>query len=1000
MSWWQTWRPVELVKRLPNGGGSEVAEDNSQDQAVHAVNEDPIYAAAKAAEDGTDGEAIEAAELIYVAARRRRLELDPPFLEPPPMGSAPAGNGAVPPNGADAPNGAPPPSGNQHFVDVQKDRRIGLALSGGGIRSATFSLGILRGLSRLKLIHKFDYLSTVSGGSYVGAFYTSLFTHPRERGGASKSWSSPTAADDPLGTTFGSAAIRQLRESGRYLMPGGAGDALRIAVMAFRNWVAVQLVIGLSLLALFLCGKTAQVALVACSRIQAFERYLAEEGWPMWLWPIEWLQGYPFRLAILSSLWPFAMACLGFAVALNWAYWLARLEGIQKSRLWRTLGSAATIGTAIIVVVCVGLDQWTGGSGRSLVVAVLGAGALLFYIAAEFCDYILTKASGAGAMAVAREQEDRVRNRITGWATFAVKWALIIGFFAVVDTIGQSVYTLLQQSRTTLAAPLSVAAILAAATPVLQRTLAVIQRFGSAPVLLRRFGRWIALLVGSLLALTILSLWAIVADYIAWRGDPIGTVGEPIIQASPVMSLIVTTAFFASITGCIGLSFGFLNLSSFIGFYAGRLRRAYLGASNPHRVDGRKPSDQDDPGDDITPVHYYRPGSGAPLHLINVTIAETRGEGSALVQRDRKGRPMTLSPAGYLVPTVGEERVRIRFGNTHQKTAVKSPSAATDLPMSTWIAISGAAFSTAIGSYTSTGFSLLAGLANLRLGYWWKPFRENGALRPTQWIQRYLLREFLARFGGIFHHRWYLTDGGHFENTGVYELVRRRVPLIVACDNGADPDYDFGDIVNLTRKLRIDFEAELDFMPCAELDKLLGRSTPTRMLFGELGDLVRFHKGSSSRGPYAALARITAPARPGKDAYLGTMILIKPRLGGLELADLLDYNRVDATFPQQTTGDQFFDEAQWESYYRLGIMIAELIFSPPANRQRWTPSGLAPVDVTTAPWFGEEWVRQPRRDYCVGNATYPSQAQPAKRWTSIELYRRFRRSKTLISRQV
>ncbi len=186
--------------------------------------------------------------------------------------------------------------------------------------------------------------------------------------------------------------------------------------------------------------------------------------------------------------------------------------------------------------------------------------------------------------------------------------------------------------------------------------------------------------------------------------------------------------------------------------------------------------------------------------------------------------------------------------------------------------------------------------------------------------------------------------------------------MIVACDNGADPDYDFSDIVNLTRKLRIDFEAELDFMPCAELDRLLGKETPTRMMFGELSDLVRFHKGSSSRGPYAALARITAPARPGKDAYLGTMILIKPRLGGLELADLLDYNRIDAAFPQQTTGDQFFDEAQWESYYRLGMMIADLVFAAPSSNQHWSPGRLVPVDTKTAPWFDKEWVRQPRKE--------------------------------------
>jgi hypothetical protein len=46
---------------------------------------------------------------------------------------------------------------------------LGLALSGGGIRSATINLGILQGLARRGLLPRFDYLSTVSGGGYIGS---------------------------------------------------------------------------------------------------------------------------------------------------------------------------------------------------------------------------------------------------------------------------------------------------------------------------------------------------------------------------------------------------------------------------------------------------------------------------------------------------------------------------------------------------------------------------------------------------------------------------------------------------------------------------------------------------------------------------------------------------------------------------------------------------------------------------------------------------------------
>src|SRR6478672_3555734 len=53
---------------------------------------------------------------------------------------------------------------------------IGLAISGGGVRSATFGLGLLRGLARAGVLPRLDYLSTVSGGGFVGAMYGRLVT--------------------------------------------------------------------------------------------------------------------------------------------------------------------------------------------------------------------------------------------------------------------------------------------------------------------------------------------------------------------------------------------------------------------------------------------------------------------------------------------------------------------------------------------------------------------------------------------------------------------------------------------------------------------------------------------------------------------------------------------------------------------------------------------------------------------------------------------------------
>src|SRR5215467_6431853 len=55
-----------------------------------------------------------------------------------------------------------------------KTSLVGLAFSGGGIRSATFNLGVMQALAENHLLHKFDYLSTVSGGGYIGSWLAAL----------------------------------------------------------------------------------------------------------------------------------------------------------------------------------------------------------------------------------------------------------------------------------------------------------------------------------------------------------------------------------------------------------------------------------------------------------------------------------------------------------------------------------------------------------------------------------------------------------------------------------------------------------------------------------------------------------------------------------------------------------------------------------------------------------------------------------------------------------
>src|SRR5262249_23382808 len=111
---------------------------------------------------------------------------------------------------------------------------VGLALSGGGIRSATFCLGFCQALARQRLLRSIDYLSTVSGGGYVGSFLGALIARqPADGIGHAE----PELADDC------SRVVDWLRDNGRYLSPNGSGDEVLAGAVLLRNAVSVQAVL-------------------------------------------------------------------------------------------------------------------------------------------------------------------------------------------------------------------------------------------------------------------------------------------------------------------------------------------------------------------------------------------------------------------------------------------------------------------------------------------------------------------------------------------------------------------------------------------------------------------------------------------------------------------------------------------------------------------------------------------------------------------------------------
>jgi hypothetical protein len=439
-----------------------------------------------------------------------------------------------------------------------------------------------------------------------------------------------------------------------------------------------------------------------------------------------------------------------------------------------------------------------------------------------------------------------------------------------------------------------------------------------------------------------------------------------------------------------GRTWPFVNRSSHLPLYSARLTQAYLGASNPKRQQGENLT-QPVEGDDSDLARYWPPPSsnGSPIHLINVTINETIDGQTQVQQQDRKGLGLALGPWGlsagvkhHLVLPLGDDTKMNPEGEKIFKIYPEAGFRVFDYPdgrfaaealtLGTWLSISGAAFSTGTGMRTSFGMSLLAGFANVRLGRWWdsgvvRTHGEPARRKTSLWIeevlaglfpvQTYLLDEFLARFPGTARHHWYLSDGGHFENMGGYELLRRRLRLIVIVDGEMDADSTFEGIANLVRKARIDFGADLTE---EQLDDVVHPGA--RPYIGALDQLRRGtweeHEERKAMGPHghlvaadrhgrslahAALARVTY----ADSNDVSWLLYIKPTLTGREPIDILEYHTSHPDFPHEPTVDQFFDEAQWESYRRLGQYIAEVLFNPV---DRLVPTKGDPQDSLLIDW--------------------------------------------------
>jgi len=892
--------------------------------------------------------------------------------------------------------------------------RIGVALSGGGIRSATFSLGLFQSFARHDLLKRIDYLSTVSGGGYFGGFFGKLFL-------SASNTNSPTDAAQRVRDTLAntqSPPLNWLRENGRYIAPTGSGDYFYAMGTYLRNWAAVQFVVGVTLLTLFLIANTLRGWAWHTSWGVQLEVLVSNATLPH-LWASPWLLIPAFIAAF-------------FIMPLGGAYWLTqRHQGAtQRTRcrfyhyqwnypLLGLLLLNATAGTALLTSQEKTIRWVPSGQGATTFYIYVIAGSALALLA-----YFVSRFKAPNDQVLA----SYARNRLSRWLSSMLLVFVLLTIFGLIDSFGQTLYAVSSAKTGQIVF-----------TGVATSLLVLLARHFTGylskdpkktPKVIRIPFEVISFSVGVLLALIVATFWATLAHATLWKGEiphgnpghqllafyasptpqvslsslnyiivsPPPTAEEPIAEGTaPAIEFVTAACGIAILLSLLtGQTMTFLNLSSIQEFYASRLARAYLGASNPHRTGFGLPTEQSKtdpshrcsndvtkviPQDDVAFTNYRPELSGGPIHLVNITINETIAGTSQLEQRDRKGLGMAIGPCGINIGRIHHAawlkddaqkvcKLRAVAPDGDQFTIFNTkPTEIESLSLGQLVAISGAAFSTGLGARTNIGMSLLLGLSNVRIGYWWdsgiKPmFRAENkkiAKQPTKisdWMeplfstQVYLSDEFLARFHGPRRQRWYLSDGGHFENTAVYELIRRRLPLIIVSDNGCDQDYLFDDLANLIRKARIDLNAEINFLEEGELNALLDQNL--RRVIGTPAELQRqITDGRSPDGNkrfvgqaycncHALLARVYYD---GSDKAGSLLLIIKPSLTGDEPLDLLEYYAQHPEFPQESTLDQFFDEAQWESYRKLGSYIGDRLLGEMPELEKWMDVLMEKTDI-------------------------------------------------------
>lgn len=831
-----------------------------------------------------------------------------------------------------------------------KDDYSALAISGGGIRSATFALGALQNLAKKNILKEFDFLSTVSGGGYIGGWLTA-WKH-RVKNGIEE-------VSETLGASRSEVPheIKHLRSYSNYLSP-------KVGVTSFDWWALIATMLRnmllnwtvfIPMLMAFLMLPRLYAASVAFPEYFLYPEIMAD-GTPDYTLPALDVIANSIIVAYIVPL----VAIVLFAIAIS-----------NVVRYLPSMGNKAHTTDDFIVTVLVpivlsvwALDIWNNlhfmGSSfgqTPFIEFVIGAGctyllslvimmfwkvkltskpvtlllvpfiAILIPTVVAWCTYnqilwspterhivghwaeyvtfslplviggiVLGMMLFVGLTASVLTDEDRewFARAAGGLLLVTICWFLLAAsvlmlpllIFQFAESIEQSHY--------------SVANVIAASGAALGWFLSFVGRKSHDSESVEKHPEMWKFLLSIGLALFLLILIVVLAilsnallvffhhalDFIwvacadgslvcsekhqltldyRWQNHEllIGSSNPPVLVSLTVLLLLISQVFGKWVN---------TNIFSLQGMYRNRLVRAYLGASRdestrrPNYFTGFDNADNIQLGD-LDPTLR-------PFHVINMTLNLVGAK--KLNWQQRKAESFTASALHCGNKYVGY-RPSSKYGG------------ARGMSLGTAIATSGAAASPNMGSYSSPLLTFVMTLFNTRLGIWLGNPNSSRTWRHNS--PKSVFVSLLAEALGITNAKneyIYLSDGGHFENLAIYEMVGRQCSDILILDSSMD-NTELG---NAMRKIEVDMGVGIQFRPghIAAMENRQKRCALANILYSQADD-------------------------KAKD---GRLIYVRPMLTGNESPAILSYTISSPTFPHESTADQWFDESQTECYRHLG----------------------------------------------------------------------------------